>query len=70
MIDLAPYLASAGFTGDTVARAINDRGDIVGLGNRADGQQHAFLLVVPEPSAVALLALGGAALLLRRRGAC
>ena len=71
MTDLAPYLASLGLTGTSEAEAIDDNGDIVGYGTTAGGQAHAFLLeVVPEPSTVALLALGGAALLLRRRGCC
>ena len=70
MTDLAPYLASIGLTGDSIATAINDSGDIVGYGTAADGSDHAFLLEVPEPSTVALLALGGAALLLRRRSGC
>jgi probable HAF family extracellular repeat protein len=70
MTDLAPYLASIGLTGNSEAWAINDNGDIVGDGMTADGRDHAFLLaVVPEPSTVALLALGGAALLLPRRSA-
>ncbi len=60
--DLAPYLATVGLTGNSYAQAINDRGDIVG---QAGG--HAFLLVAPEPSATVLLAVGGAALVFRRR---
>jgi len=51
--------------------AINDNGWIVGDGVGPSGNVHAFLLTpVPEPSAVILLALGGAALIafrLRRR---
>jgi probable HAF family extracellular repeat protein len=58
MTDLSPYLASIGLTGISEANAINDKGDIVGLGFTASGERDAFLLVVPEPSAVALLALG------------
>ncbi len=41
------------------ALAINDLGQITGIGTSIDGQTHAFLLTpVPEPSSVALAALG------------
>jgi uncharacterized membrane protein len=70
MTDLAPCLASIGLTGDSGARGINDNGDIVGYAMTPDGYYHSFLLtVIPEPSTVALLTLGGAAWLLRRRRA-
>jgi probable HAF family extracellular repeat protein len=50
------------------ANAISDTGHIVGFGFTDSGQGHAFLLTpVPEPSSIALLALGGWALLARRR---
>jgi probable HAF family extracellular repeat protein len=67
MIDLAPYLTSIGITGESRATAINDNGDIVGWGEAADGYVHAFALLVPEPSAPTLLALGLVSLLFRRR---
>jgi len=47
------------------ARGINDSGQIVGWGN-FDGNIHAFLLtpvMVPEPSAIVLLGIGGVSLL-------
>lgn len=50
------------------ATAINERGQIVGHG-RIDGEFHAFLLTpVPEPSALAIVALGLLAAVLVRRG--
>ena len=59
MTDLSPYLASIGLTGISEANAINDNGDIVGLAFNASGERDAFLIeVTPEPSTVALLALG------------
>ena len=67
MTDLEPYLASIGMTGLSFATALDDNGDIVGYGTLANGHYHPFLLVVPEPSAAALLALGLTALLARRR---
>jgi probable HAF family extracellular repeat protein len=53
--DLIP--TSSGWS-DLAARAINDKGQIVGEGRLADGAVHAFLMTpVPEPSAVVLPAL-------------
>ena len=70
MTDLAPCLASTGLTGNSQAWAVNDKGDIAGDGQTADGLFHAFVLTaIPEPSTVPFLALGGAALLRLRRGA-
>jgi len=52
------------------AFAINDNGQIVGIGSDAQGNGRAFLLTpIPEPATLSLLALGGLALLRRRRGA-
>ena len=52
------------------ATAINDSGQIVGNGTNPAGQTHAFLLTpIPEPASLALLALGGAIVLLGRRRA-
>jgi probable HAF family extracellular repeat protein len=51
----------------THASAINDLGHIVGWG-LINGNEHAFLLTpIPEPATLALLALGGAALVARRK---
>jgi len=47
------------------AQAINDNGWITGYG-QIDGEAHAFLLT-PEPATLSLLALGGLAVLMRRR---
>ena len=54
----------------TSANAINLSGDIVVYGTNAAGQVQAFLLTpiaTPEPTSLALLAVGGLALLIRRR---
>lgn len=66
MVDLDPLLAQIGLTGGSSAADINDLGEIVGTAYDADGQEHAFLLRVPEPSAIALLVSGLALLRLRR----
>ena len=59
--------AGAGWTLRS-AYAINTSGQIVGGGNNAAGQFHAFLLTpVPEPALLAVPALAGTALA-RRRG--
>ncbi len=50
------------------ATAINDSGQIVGMGVRSDGETHAFLMTPvpsPEPSTLAILAMGPAFLALR-----
>jgi probable HAF family extracellular repeat protein len=48
------------------ARAINDSGWIVGYG-ALNGEGRAFAMQVPEPTALAMLGLGGLALIRRRR---
>ncbi len=46
------------------ASAINDKGQIVGMGINAEGEAHAFLLdPTPEPSTAALLAVAASSLL-------
>ena len=65
MVDLNPYVSGSGWT-LTSATAINDLGHIVGWGTNPAGKTHAFLLT-PEPSSVALMGIGLAALALRRR---
>ena len=50
------------------AYGINDNGWITGMGVNAAGQRRAFLLTpVPEPMSLALLALGGWAVMRKRR---
>jgi probable HAF family extracellular repeat protein len=50
------------------ANAINDYGQIAGIGWNSAGMEHAFLLTpTPEPTTLFLLALGGLAMLRRRR---
>ena len=50
------------------AEAINDNGQIVGVGYDPSGKTRAYLLtLIPEPSSLALLALASAAMLLRRK---
>jgi probable HAF family extracellular repeat protein len=48
------------------ARAINDSGQIVGYGQGPAGEIAFILTPVPEPATMALLALGGLAMLRRR----
>jgi len=51
----------------TTAESINNRGDIVGWGSFG-GQTRAYMLVnIPEPGAAFLMAIGGLALVFRRR---
>jgi probable HAF family extracellular repeat protein len=52
------------------AEAISDDGlTIVGIGKNPSGQSEAFVATVPEPTSLGLLALGGLALIRRRRTA-
>jgi hypothetical protein len=55
--------------GDSQANGIDESGNVVGWATYIPtGQAHAMLwTVVPEPRALTLLALGGVALLLRKR---
>ena len=48
------------------ATDINNNGWIVGYGTNPEGEPHAFLLV-PEPATLSLLAIGGLALMRRKR---
>ena len=51
------------------AKAINDNGQIVGIGNFNGSGQEVFLLTpIPEPATMALVGLGLAGLVLRRKG--
>ncbi len=43
---------------NSVATAINDRGWIVGLGTNETGQSRGWMLLIPEPASLMLLALG------------
>jgi len=47
------------------ANDINEKGEIVGYGTY-NGEFHAFLLVIPEPSTIAFLVLGSLALVIRK----
>ena len=50
------------------AEAISDDGlTIVGIGKNSSGQSEAFVATIPEPATLSLLALGGLAILRRRR---
>ena len=60
MVDVTP----AGWT-DVFAKDINDKGWIAGNGYK-DGAVHGFLLI-PEPATLSLLAIGGLAMLRRKR---
>ena len=68
MVDLNNYIdPSLGFT-LTAGYSINSLKQIAGYGTNAAGRTHAFLLTLPEPTALLALAAGGTALLGRRRG--
>jgi probable HAF family extracellular repeat protein len=66
MLDLAPYLTAVGLGGLNIASDINDNGDIVGYALDSAGIGHGFVLLVPEPSTAAFLALGAITWVLRR----
>lgn len=66
MIDLNTLLPAGSGWVLTRATGINDVGQISGYGT-IGGQQHAFLLTIPEPTSFSILALGGIALLRRKR---
>lgn len=61
------------FTGWTLTRVFDISSDgtvIVGEGINPDGNQEAFMAVIPEPFTVTLLAIGAASLLGHKRGFC
>jgi probable HAF family extracellular repeat protein len=70
MVDLNTLLPSGSGWTLSQARAVNDAGQIVGIGYNPSGEQHAFLLtqapLIPEPSTMMLLALGSFSLLRRK----
>lgn len=51
---------------ESIARAINASGKVVGYGINPDGYERGFL-AIPEPATLSLLALGGLAVMRRRR---
>lgn len=65
--DLSPLLAPSFPTGSTFSVSdINASGQIVGTAVTVDGQK-AFVLTVPEPTSLGLLAIGGTLLVRRRK---
>ena len=49
------------------AYAVNEHTHVMGVGDTADGDEHAFVLTpIPEPSTLALVELGAGASILRR----
>ncbi len=68
MTDLNTLIASSSGWTLIQANAINDEGQIVGIGTNPAGQEDAFLLTpTPEPATLTLLALGGLALVRGKR---